>query len=58
MKATLEIEMPESCMLCPITCHGMCFALNKDILDYFDKKRDDCPLKPVISLEEDTKKEP
>jgi hypothetical protein len=50
MKAVLEIEMPKSCMLCQLTCHGICFALNKenkDILDYFDKRREDCPLKPV-----------
>jgi hypothetical protein len=46
-KAMLILEMPESCMLCTLTCHGMCFAINKDILDYFEKRHPDCPLRPV-----------
>ena len=46
MKAILELEMPESCSLCNLYVHGVCIITHKDILDCFDKRPDDCPLKP------------
>jgi len=65
MKAILEIEMPECCMVCPImfasidakrdSWIGVCSYTKKCILGEGEKNRlRDCPLKPANEHLEDT----
>jgi hypothetical protein len=46
MKAILEMVMPENCMQCELHMRGICVKTSKDMLDYTDSRREDCPLKP------------
>jgi len=49
MKATFELEMPQSCAECKLRIHGYCIGLMKEIevLSYFETRHPDCPLKTV-----------
>ena len=56
-KAILELEMPESCWQCPCIqnrtgTYRWCGAVGGDCPNPpYEKRRDDCPLKPVELLE-------
>ena len=54
MKAILELEMPESCIKCPLMTYKnpiciYCAPLKRGWIGtrYMNKKHRDCPLKPV-----------
>ena len=50
MKAMLGIDMPESCIECPLRDQGAndrwneCIITGQDIDRYYNKRRFDCPL--------------
>ena len=58
-KAILELEMPESCWQCPCIqdrteTYRWCGAVGGDCPNPpYEKRRDDCPLKPVELLEQE-----
>ena len=57
-KAILDLEMPESCMECPLA-YGVgtinfCSVTESLIEGYWNNRRSDCPLKPVEGKDEQT----
>ena len=49
-KAILVINMPDKCSACPCFEFGMdnyCYITGETNYSYYNKKPDDCPLKPV-----------
>jgi len=61
LRATIEIKMPENCMECPFCvgsqlvsgyyCGALTIAqMSGGIEICKDKRRDDCPLKPIVEV--------